>query len=211
MCFLLVSTHPPRNQKNCLAANEVLVRTLIEVSVEFENPIHTKCIEMICNLTRFPSNNARLARNSALIDGLVKCGKSKNLDDRVWSIRSFQNLASDSSSKVILANSQILTLLSICSMRKDYEEQSAAVATIYNLSTEPGAVVPLTNTRNVVATLVHLAHNAVSTPDIRRMACDALATIGLWLQTLAGSGTVPVGVNHVLFPTHETTGWLRCD
>lgn len=96
-------------------------------------------------------------------------------------------------------------------MRKDYDEQLAAVATIYNLSTEPGAVVPLTNTRNVVATLVHLAHNAVSTPDIRRMACDALATIGLWLQTLAGSGTVPAGVDNVLFPTHTTTGWQRCD
>jgi hypothetical protein len=133
---------------------------------------------MICNLTRFPSNNARLARNPALIDGLVKCGKSKNLDDRVWSIRSFQNLASDSSSKVILANSQILTLLSICSMRKDYDEQLAAVATIYNLSTEPGAVVPLTNTGASWQPLSTWLTMLVSTPDIRRMACDALATIG---------------------------------
>lgn len=188
-----------------------MVLSLVEVGREFENPIHTKCIEMICNLTRFPSNAASLARNSALIDTLVKCGKSKSLDDRIWSMRSFQNISGDSSSKVILANSRILTLLSICSMRKDYEEQVAAVAALYNLSTEPGAVVPLTNTRNVVATLVHLAHNAVSTPQIRKMACDSLATIGLWLQTLAGSGTVPANVAGVALPSHQTTGWELWD
>lgn len=74
---------------------------------------------------------------------------------------------------------------------------------------DPGAVVPLTNTRNVVATLVHLAHDNVPSAQIRFMACDALATIGLWLQTLAGSGTVPEGVPKVLLPTHKTTGWQR--
>jgi len=126
-------------------------------------------------------------------------------------MRSFQNIASEATSKVILANSRILTLLSICSMRSDYEEQLAAVACLFNLSTEPGAVVPLTNTRNVIATLVHLAHNAVATPEIRNMACDALATIGLWLQTLAGSGSVPTDVEKVLLPSHQTTGWQRWD
>jgi hypothetical protein len=166
---------------------------------------------MLCNLTRFPPNNSNLARNNALVETLIKAGKSKLLEDRVWSMRSIQNLSSDSTSKVILANSRILTLLSICAMRKDHEEQAAAVAALYNLSTEPGAVVPLTNTRNVVATLVHLAHNAVSATDVRAMACDALATIGLWLQTLAGSGTLPSGVNQALLPTHRTTGWQRWD
>ena len=187
----------------------MLVKSLVDVSVEFENPIHTKCTEMICNLTRFPANAARLTRNSALLDALARAGKSKSLDDRVWALRSFQNLAADSSSKAILANSQVLTLLSICSMRKDYDEQVAAVAAIYNLATEPGAVVPLTNTRNVVATLVHLAHNSDTAPDVRGMACDSLATIGLWLQTLAGSGSVPKGIPNILLPTHTTSGWQR--
>jgi len=194
-----------------LADNEVLIDGIVDVCREFDNPIHTKCIEIICNLSRFPSNNASMARNETLVDTLVKCGKSKTLEDRIWAIRTFQNMASDSTSKVLLATGRILTLLSICSMRKDYDEQLAAVAALYNLSTEPGAVVPLTNTKNVVATLVHLAHNAISTPEIRQMACDALATIGLWLQTLAGSGTVPVGVPKVLLPSHQTTGWQRWD
>jgi hypothetical protein len=77
-----------------------------------------------------------MARNDVLVETLLKCGKSKVVADRVWALRSFQNMAADSSSKVILANSKILTLLSICAMRKN-EEQEAAVAAIYNLSTEP--------------------------------------------------------------------------
>ena len=72
-----------------------------------------------------------------------------------------------------------------------------------------GAVVPLTNTRNVVATLVHLAHNPDVPVKVRRMSCEGLATIGLWLQTLAGSGTVPEGNLKSLLPTHKTVGWQR--
>jgi hypothetical protein len=194
-----------------LGANETLIDSVVKVSKEFDNPIHTKCIEIICNISRFPSNTADMARNDSLVNVLIKCGKSKKLEDRIWALRTLQNIASDSTSKVILANTRVLTLLSICAMRKDYDEQVAAVAGLYNLSTEPGAVVPLTNTRNVVATLVHLAHNAVSTAEVRQMACDALATIGLWLQTLAGCGTVPSGVKKILLPSHATTGWERWD
>ena len=196
---------------NELADNDTLLDSVVKVSKEFENPIHTKCIEILCNFSRFPSNTADMARNDALVNTILKCGKSKKLEDRIWALRTIQNVASDSASKVLLANSRVLTLLSICAMRKDFDEQVAAVAGLYNLSTEPGAVVPLTNTRNVVATLVHLAHNTVSRPEIRNMACDALATIGLWLQTLAGSGKVPPGVTKVLLPSHSTTGWDRWD
>eukprot|EP00546_Thalassionema_frauenfeldii_P003419 CAMPEP_0178936868 /NCGR_PEP_ID=MMETSP0786-20121207/25425_1 /TAXON_ID=186022 /ORGANISM="Thalassionema frauenfeldii, Strain CCMP 1798" /LENGTH=333 /DNA_ID=CAMNT_0020615345 /DNA_START=171 /DNA_END=1169 /DNA_ORIENTATION=+ len=182
-----------------LAENEAVVRSLVTVSREFDNPIHTRCIEMLCNLSKFPPNHNILAHNESLIDSLVFCGKSKLSDDRLWSMRTFQNLASDSSSKVVLASSRILTLLSICSMRKEEDEQFAAVAALFNLSTEPGAVVSLTNTKNVVATLVHLAHNSTLTNtknvvatlvhlahnsdtkhDVRHLACDTLATIGLW-------------------------------
>jgi hypothetical protein len=198
-------------EQNYLVTNQNLVQSLIEVSTEFETPIHTKCIEILCNLTRFPANSELLARNSELIDALVRCGKSKDQDDRIWSMRSFQNLGADSACKAVLANSQILTLLSICAMRDNYDEQHAAIASIFNLSTEPGAVVALTNTRNVIATLVHLAHNHSSAREIRRMACDALATIGLWLQTLAGSGTIPKDIEHVFLPTHTSSGWEKWD
>jgi hypothetical protein len=109
----------------------------MKVSRSFDSPLHTKCIEIICNLTRFPANAPEMARKDVLVDTLFKCGKSRTLEDRVWAMRALQNMASHSANKVVLANSKILTLLSICAMRQD-EEQVAAVATIYNLSTEPG-------------------------------------------------------------------------
>uniref|UniRef100_A0A7S1H2B9 Armadillo repeat-containing protein 8 n=2 Tax=Thalassionema nitzschioides TaxID=33649 RepID=A0A7S1H2B9_9STRA len=164
---------------------------------------------MLCNLSKFPSNQSILAHNESLIDSLVMCGKSRCDDDRLWSMRTFQNLATDPSSKVVMANGRILTLLSICSMRKNEDEQFAAVAALYNLSTEPGAVVSLTNTKNVVATLVHLAHNSDTKHEVRHLACDTLATIGLWLQTLAASGKVPPGGPKRLLPSHKTLGWKR--
>ena len=165
------------------------------VSCDFDSPLNTKCIEILSNITRFNANNSDMAKNGTLVETLLKCGKSKVEEDRVWALRSFQNMAADSSSKVILANSKILTLLSICAMRKN-DEQEAAVAAIYNLSTEPGksltcptlaschgmrsnranrdtsfvlgAVVPITNTRNVIATLVHLAHNPNASPQVQK-------------------------------------------
>lgn len=126
-------------------------------------------------------------------------------------MRILQNLSSEQSSKSLLASSSVLELLSTNMMRQHYEEQLAATAAIYNISTEPGAVVPLTNTKNVVATLVHVAHSPTSALKVRLIACDALATLGLWLQTLAGAGTVPDSVKAAPLPTYITSGWQRWD
>ena len=68
---------------------------------------------------------------------------------------------------------------------------------------------PLTNTKNVVATLVHLAHNFETSIQVRNRACDCLSTIGLWLQALAGAGTVPEDIEMELLPTHRVCGWSR--
>jgi len=127
--------------QSTLSSNVTFMDSMMTVSRDFGSPLNTKCIEIICNITRFHSNNAALARDDVLLETLLMCGKSKAVPDRVWALRSFQNIASDPSSKVILANSKILTLLSICAMRK-CDEQEAAVATLYNLSTEPSKFCP---------------------------------------------------------------------
>ncbi len=85
----------------------------------------------------------------------------------------------------------MLSVLSMAALRKDYEEQFAAVWALQNLTTEPESIVQLTNTKTVVATLVHLAHSPNTPSSVQKIACDSLATIGLWQQTLASAGTVP--------------------
>jgi len=194
-----------------LCNNEELLNNIIFLAGILDNPLHTRCIEMLCNFTRFPSNNTKLANMPSCIDMLLLTGKSKNAEDRMWSIRTIQNLCSDASSKVGLATGAMLSLLSTAAMRKDYEEQYAAVGALMNLSTEPGSIVPLTNTKTVVATLVHLAHSPNTPGAVRKIACDSLATIGLWLQTLASAGTVPEEIPFSPLPTHSATGWLRWD
>jgi hypothetical protein len=65
---------------------------------------------------------------------------------------------------------------------------------------------------NLIATLVHLAHNppesssnvslvaceALATISISLVACEALATISYWLQSLANNGRVPDGIINTL-------------
>lgn len=194
-----------------LCNNEKVLDNILFLAGIFENPLHTRCLEMLCNFTRFPSNNARLASMPKVIEILTAGGKSKLAEDRLWSIRTIQNLCSDASSKVGLATGSLLSLLSACAMRKEYEEQLAAVGALMNLATEPGSIVPLTNTKTVVATLVHLAHSPNTQASVRKIACDSLATIGLWLQTLASAGAVPEDIPFSPLPTHTATGWLRWD
>jgi hypothetical protein len=192
-----------------LSASSTLISSLVSCCNELENPLHTKCLEILANITRFPHNNARLVGFPGLVETLLVTGSQEDDADRLWSMRIFQNLSSEPSAKVQLATSSILELLSTNMMRKQYDEQLATTSTMYNISTEPGAVVPLTNTKNVVATLVHVAHSPASIMEVRTIACDALATLGLWLQTLCIPGTVPDGVKSAKLPSYITSGWER--
>ena len=206
-------THLTKHCANArlLCMNEQVLNNILFLAELLDHPLHTRCLEMVCNFTRFPSNNAKLASMPRVIEILTAGGKSKIAEDRLWSIRTIQNLCSDASSKVGLATGSLLSLLSACAMRKDHEEQLAAVGALMNLATEPGSIVPLTNTKTVVATLVHLAHSPNTPASVRKIACDSLATIGLWLQTLASAGTVPDSCPLTPLPTHTATGWLRWD
>ena len=192
--------------------NELVMDAIVAVSQNINDPLNSKCLEILCNLSRFPANNEIMAHYPGLVESLVVNGGSSSSLNRTWSLRVLQNMSTHSAGKTVLANRIVLEMLSFSIMRDNLDEQLAAIATLYNLSTEPGAVVPLTNTKNVVATLVHVAHNPESVSEVRLMACDALATLGLWLQTLAGAGTIPKEIDDtVTLPTYVTSGWERWD
>lgn len=186
-----------------------VVHSVLTVAREVTNPIHSKCLAIICNYSRFPANNCILARCEGMIDTLIDASNSALAENRLNSLRCLQNMSADPTCKALLATSEVLNLMTSCAMRKDADEKEVAVATIYNITTEPSAVTAITNTKNVVATLVHLAHSPDSSSTVRLLACEALATISLWLQTLAGTGKVPDGVSNVPLPSQKTTGWER--
>ena len=184
-----------------------LLESIVQVSGDFDSQLHTKCLEMLCNVSRLPGNTVAMAQFPGLVDTLVSAGSSKDVLDRVWALRTLQNLSSECSNKAELATNTLLSLLITCVTSKDREEQHGAMAALLNLSTDPSAVVPITSTKNVLATLVYLAHHHDSSADIRLMACNALATVGMWLQTVSGFGSIPEEARRVLLPSHKTSGW----
>lgn len=194
-----------------LVTNRVFLAAVSSVAREVKHPIHTKCLELIANLTRLPANNDVLARYEGVVDTLISASNSILAENRLFALRSLQNISANPASKTELATGQVLNLLTSCAMRKDVVEKEIAVATLYNITTDPSSVTAITNTKNVVATLVHLAHSPDSSSDVRLLACEALATISLWLQTLAGTGQVPESISNVPLPTQKTTGWDRWD
>src|SRR6056300_515073 len=132
--------------------------SLVAVAKEVESPLHSKCIEILLNLTKFPANGSVMTHNEEVVDTLVATADSAIKQNRVAAIRSLQNMSADASSKTKLASESVLSSVSSFALRTEEDEKEAAVAFLYNISTEPGAVVSITNTKNVVATLVHLAH-----------------------------------------------------
>jgi len=162
-------------------------------------------------MSLFPGNTELLTKSDGVVLTFVAGAHSHLAENRISSLRALQNLSSNSASRPLLATKTVLNLMTTCAMRQDPSEREAAVATLYNISTEPSTVVAITNTKNVIATLVHLAHSPESASNIRLLACDALATTSLWLQTLAGTGKVPKGVASLPLPSQKTHGWDRWD
>jgi hypothetical protein len=198
---------PLSQTKLCSSAR--LMRALVAVSKETDNPLHLKCLEIIFNLTRFPANNGLLTRFDGVVGTLVLAAKFTTPEARISALRAFQNMSADSSSKALLADNVVLSLLTAGSMRSDAAEKEAALCTLFNIITEPTAVTSVTNTKNLVATLVHLAHNPESSSNVSLVACEALATISYWLQSLASKGRVPEGIINTPLPSQKTSSWER--
>ena len=184
---------------------------MILVANETSNVIHTRCLEFLFNLSRFPANTATMTPYEGMVGTLLSLGASEAPEDRLLALQTIQNLSADQSSKPRLAIDSVLSFLTSCAVRKDEAEREAGISTLQNISTEPGAVVAITNTKNAIATLVHLAHSPTTKQTTRHLACESLANISLWLQTLAGTVKVPDCVENNLLPTLKTSGWEKWD
>lgn len=194
-----------------MCLNQTVLDALLVVSQESENPIHTRCLEILCNLTRFPTNNEDMAAHFSLVPTLLQTAACEGDEDRVWALRMLQNISASEEGKNVLSEEFALELLSMSVLRTQPDEKNAAIAALHNLSTDSGCVVALTNTKDVVSSLVLVANDPNTQSDMRLMVCNTLATLGLWLQTMAGEGTVPAGVDVDPLPSFKSAGWNRWD
>ena len=180
------------------------------MSQQFDHPMHTRCLEITCNLTRLPPNNEILAEHPSVVPVMLRLATAENEEDRVWALRMLQNISASKSGKQVLVSTFALELLSMSVLRTQAEEQKAAMAALFNLSTDPGCLMAIAGTRDVLSSLVLVSQDMNIMSDVRLMACDTLSTIGLWFQKLAGVNTVPDGAEEAI-PSNVTVGWNRWD
>ncbi len=196
-----------------MCADHNILENIAVVCQESSNSVHTKCIEIICNLTRFPGNIGPLSRSGSVFGALCSCGISNNHEDRLWAMRSIQNMTSDSSCKIRLAGDSMLEIIR-CSAEnlQNADENEAAVAALANLCTDAAAVLQITNSKKIVPTLIQIAHSNEFSPELHFHACNAVCRISIWLQKFASAATVVAdGTCSDSLPTLTAKGHMRWD
>lgn len=174
--------------------------------------VHTKCIEILCNLTRFQGNIGALFSSVQVSDALFICGSSPVGEDRLWTMRSLQNMTADSSCKSRLATSSIIKMLCVSATKlEDADEHEAAVASLANLSTDASAVVQMANSKICVSTLISIANDDKYSSKVQFHACNSIARIAVWFQKFAGLAEVTNAFNLPAIPTFEPKGHMRWD
>ena len=187
-----------------LCKDKAFLDAIISLCRNPRSPMYKRSLEILCHLTRFPGNNEILASNSDVIKVLVTSGKVQGLDDRLYALRSFQNIsAACAESRIILATDPILSLLVSVSLKSTKEEQEIALGTIFNLALEPGTLVNLTNTKNFTAVLINVINSPESSPAPCHVARQILRLVAKWMNTLADSDN-SAHQNIILKPT----GWM---
>jgi hypothetical protein len=171
--------------------NEKILKNLALNCQDIDDPVHSRCMEALCHLTRFPENNDILADCEEVKEALCKCGTSVSSTDRLWALRAMQNITAHSSKRGFFANNEVLQLLCLSAEQLDLvDEHETAISVLGNLCTDPIAVVQITNTENVMKVLVRVANDNDYHTEIQFVACDALSTIAMWIQRVARAGTV---------------------
>ena len=80
---------------------------------EVDSPIRTRCFETMTNITKFPGNGPYLGNCPEVIKALSEGATSDNDDDRIWALRSLQNITAEAPNKVELATPSFLEIVSV--------------------------------------------------------------------------------------------------
>jgi hypothetical protein len=177
--------------------------------MDLDDPVHSRCLETICYLSRFPANNVILAEN-VVLEALFKCGTSSIQNDRLWTLRAMQNITAHAMNHGLIVSEKFLEVLCTSAQNvENLEESEAAISVIGNLCTDPSFMVQVTNTENLMRALVTAAHSTKYSQESQFISCDALATVAMWLKKVAEGGTVPKGFTFDSLPTFQIAGYMR--
>jgi len=190
---LLIQLGKEKDNAYHFARDTVLFRTLIEIAGYFGSPSHAWAVKTLANLTRHRQNTKLMVfQERATVPALVAAANSSNDEARLFACYAIQNMAQDRACRQELAmvDGLVTTLCKRGRYANDTDERLAAISALKNLCDEPANLIPLTNTPECIATLMHLAHGKETgvTELMQYRACDALATLSHWLRKIATSG-----------------------
>lgn len=176
------------------ARDTPLIKTMSEIARLHDSPSHEHAVRFLATLTRHRLNSKILVfRRRSVVPAIVDATASPSASSRLFACFGLQNLSQDKSCRQELAIAENL-LVSLCERARgateQEEERLAALSAIKNLTDEPANLIPMSNTTDCIATLMHLAHGRQEgvTPLMQYRACDALATLSHWLRKIATSG-----------------------
>jgi len=205
--FLHLAKH--RTTAGILCANTNFMAVLVRVCNEVEVPIHTKCIEILCHLSRVPMNIMRLAESEGVLSTLQRMSKAnEKSEDRLFAIRTAQNLSCELQGRQALtASSFVDNFPQLLCGSNSIEEKAATVSTVLNLCIDSESIVQIASKPGLIAALVHLCTH--ESDSLRDIACDALAVISYWLQKFASNGIVPADIDlqDAQLPTDGAYTW----
>merc|ERR1719464_2235032 len=144
-------------------------------------------------LSRHCSNSKMLVfKMKEVVPAVVFATDSENAESRKYACFTLQNFSQDKPCRQQLASIDNL-LPAVCRRirgAKDQEEKLSALHALKNLTDEPANLIPMTNTPECFATLMHVAHASDEsvTEMMQYLGCDALATLSHWFRSIATSG-----------------------
>jgi hypothetical protein len=201
--------------KKCTVASQMcndeeLMFNVTKCAGSLSDPVGARCMEILAHLSRLPSNAESLSSVIGIHEAISCCGLSGSEDERIWGLRTLQNLSAYSSRKGNLLTKEVLSFVckSMNSLESE-EEHTTAVAIVTNLCTDPSAVVHLTNAKGLVSSIIYVANNPEYHPEIQYNACDALASMSVWLQRCAQGSSIPEGYSRESLPTLQQSGYMR--
>ena len=190
---LLIHLVKEKDNAYHLARHDQLMVSLSVIANHHDSLSHLLAVKILASLTRHRLNTKILVfKQHDVVPALVKATTSGNDSARLYSCYAIQNLAQDKSCRQELAVAEglIAAICDQCRKAKPEEERLAAISAIKNLCDEPANLIPLTNTPDCIATLMHLAHGMEEgiTELMQYRACDALSTLSHWLRKISTSG-----------------------
>jgi hypothetical protein len=175
------------------ARDSSLVRAMIYIATRHESCTCVLAVKFLATLTRHRLNTRIMVfQERDTVPALVQAAGVECDETRLYACYALQNMAQDKSCRQELAGVEglVKTLCRRGRFAQAPDERLSAVSAIKNLCDEPANLIPLTNTPECIATLMHLAHGREDgvTEVMQYRACDALATLSHWLRKIATSG-----------------------